>query len=222
MNDQGCIVFLLVLAAVAVSSQHYSNHCHSSIDQPLDREDTNCTNDSTCPTWFTCNSHKHCQCGSRDDGAIVCDERKVMSAVLTCHCVTYDEGTGFSFVGSCIYTCDDYTPGKAINPEYHQLPKNPKMLINSSICTKFHRTGLLCGVCEPGYSPLVLSYNLSCVRCPDGHKNWWKFVLAGFLPLTFFYFFVIFFSINATSSRLHGVVWFSQIISAPTFLHAIL
>ena len=72
---------------------------------------------------------------------------------------------------------------------------------------------MLCGDCKDGYSPLILSYNLSCVRCPDGHKNWWKFVLAGFLPLTFFYLFVVIFNINVTTSHLHGPVWFSQALA---------
>ena len=29
--------------------------------------------------------------------------------------------------------------------------------------TDFHKAGLLCGNCQDGYSPFVLSYNLSCV-----------------------------------------------------------
>ena len=95
-------------------------------------------------------------------------------------------------------------------------------MLDKSACTHFHRTGLLCGDCEEGYSPFVLSYNLSCVRCPDGHKNWWKFILAGFVPLTFFYFFVIIFNINVTSSRLHRLVWFSQTLSMPALIRLIM
>ena len=105
---------------------------------------------------------------------------------------------------------------------HNQLPQKPEVLLNKSACTRFHRAGLLCGDCEEGHSPFVLSYNLSCVKCPDGHKNWWKFILAGFLPLTFFYFFVIIFNINVTSSQLYGVVWFSQVMSMPAFLRLIM
>ena len=95
-------------------------------------------------------------------------------------------------------------------------------MINESVCTDFNRAGLLCGDCEEGYSPFVLSYNLSCVRCPDGHKNWWKFILAGFVPLTCFYFFVVIFNINVTTSRLHGIVWFSQLLSTPATIRVAL
>ena len=73
------------------------------------------------------------------------------------------------------------------------------LLLNTSFCSYFNRTGLICGDCEEGHSPFVLSYNLSCVRCPEGHKNCWKFILVAFGPLTFFYFFVVPFNINVTS-----------------------
>ena len=86
---------------------------------------------------------------------------------------------------------------------------------------RFNRAGTLCGQCAPGLGPFVLSYNLSCVECPDGNKNWWKFVLAGF-PLTFFYIFIVVFNINITSSRLHGVVLFNQAISMPALARILL
>ena len=97
---------------------------------------------------------------------------------------------------------------------YHPLPPDPGAL-NEVMCGRFNRMGTLCGQCKKGLYPYVLTYNLSCVECPDGNNNWWKVILAGFVPLTFFYFFIIFFNINITSSRLHGVVLFSQALSMP-------
>ena len=49
-----------------------------------------------------------------------------------------------------------------------------------------------------------------------------KFVLAGFGPLTFFYIFIVVFNINITSSRLNGVVLFSQAITMPAFARILL
>ena len=98
------------------------------------------------------------------------------------------------------------------------IPSAGEELINKSACTHFHRTGLLCGDCKEGHSPLVFSYNLNCVKCPDGHKNWWKFILGGFVPLTLFYFFVVLFNINVTSLRLYRAIWFSQALSTPAFV----
>ena len=176
-----------------------------------------CSNDSACPTWFVCEKGE-CHCGDGHNYAVVCDEKKHISGVLDCHCVTYDQRHDSTYLASCFYNCEHYERLKKRDSVYQKLPKLPKLLINDSACTRFHRTGLLCGDCENGHSPLVLSYNLSCVKCPDGHKNWWKFILAAFVPLTFFYLFVVVFNINVTSSRLHGVVWFSQVLSIPIFV----
>ena len=182
--------------------------------------DNHCSNDSTCPTWFTCNSEKRCQCDRGHRTAIICDNQAQVSAILNCNCVTYDIGSKFTYAGPCFYNCLMSSSSPFVHIE--ELPKNPKALINNSACTYFHRTGLLCGDCEEGYSPLVLSYNLSCVECPDGHKNWWKFILVGFVPLTVFYLFIVVFNINVTSSCLHGVVWYSQIMSLPAFVRIVL
>ena len=175
--------------------------------------------DNICPTWFICSTNeKTGKCGNGHNYAVVCDKERQVSAVLDCHCVTYDQNTTSTFLGSCYYNCENSDGRNMRDDIYKKLPKLPEMLINDSSCISFHRTGLLCGDCEDGHSPLVLSYNLSCVECPDGHKNWWKFILVAFVPLTFFYFFVVMFNINVTSSRLHGVVWFSQAMASPALV----
>ena len=150
-------------------------------------KEKHCLNSSTCPTWFTCNKHNsNCQCGNGHGGIIACDDKTMTSAVLDCHCVTYEKETGYTFAGKCFYNCENHHSKKKNDQVYYSLPKNPEMLSNTSDCTFFNRRGKLCGDCEKGHSPLVFSYNLSCVRCPNGHKNWWKFILVAFVPLTLF------------------------------------
>ena len=105
---------------------------------------------------------------------------------------------------------------------YHLLPKNASVS-NEVICgNEFFRNGTLCGKCKDGYYPLVYSFNLTCVKCPHGRANWWKFVLSAFLPLTIFYFIVVFFKINTTSSHLHGFIYYSQAISLPPMTRIVL
>ena len=205
------LVLLMFIVGSSQSSQWNGNSRSVATHELSDSKDTHCSNNSSCPTWCICKSDKNCQCGNEHNDMIICNDETLTSAVLNCHCVTYDEESGSTFVGSCFYNC--------VNEWiYSSLPKKPEMLINKSACTYFHRTGLLCGDCEDGHSPFVLSYNLSCVKCPAGHKNWWKFILVGFVPLTFFYFFVVVFNINVTSSRLHGAVWYSQVFSSPALI----
>ena len=205
-------MLLIVFIAPAICNQSkrvLTNTCR------FVHESANCSDDSMCPTWFTCTSQKQCHCGNRPKGEIMCEKGHYSSYVLDCYCVTYDDDTQSTYLGSCFYNCHN-------NAKYNHLPDTPQQLINNSVCTQFHRAGLLCGNCEEGYSPFVLSYNLSCVKCPDGHKNWWKFILVGFVPLTFFYFTVLLLNINVTSSRFHGVVWFSQALSMPVFARGVM
>ena len=215
-------VLLGALCSLTMASQWPANESSNTDIRKVGRHIQQCSNDSGCPTWFICDLDKEkCHCGDGHNYAVVCDENTLISAVLDCHCVTYDQDTESTHIGSCFYNCEHYNTTEKRDPVHRKLPELPNMLINDSTCTRFHRTGLLCGDCEDGHSPLVLSYNLSCVECPDGHKNWWKFILVAFVPLTFFYFFVVVFNINVTSSRLHGVVWFSQIWSTPAFVRLI-
>ena len=214
---------LLILLIAIVSSQLKTSYCD--ISQLSKGDNTLCGGKNVCPTWFTCNAQSKCHCESREDGAILCDNEKLTSDVLISHCVTYDKETSFTFMGLCFYNTQFFGVREKTKINLHfmykRLPEIPEILLNDSACTPFHRTGLLCGDCEPGYSPLVLSYDLSCVECPGGLKNWWRFILTVFVPSTFFCFFVVFFSINVTSSRLHGVVWFCQLISNPDFVRCI-
>ena len=213
LKMKSSVELLLLLMLVAVSSSK-SKESNTNIHKFL-KEDLQCSDNSSCLTWFLCNAKKKCQCNDGQRDGILCDNQAHISVVLNCNCVTYNKDKKSTYVGGCFYNC---ASGEWHHTPTHKLPRNPEIFINNSVCTRLNRTGLLCGDCEEGYSPLVLSYNLSCVECPDGHKNWWKFILAGFVPLTVFYFFILAFNINVTSSRLHGVVWYSQLIAMPNFV----
>ena len=102
-----------------------------------------CNNDSACPTWFICNSQNICECGNEHSSEVVCDIERGEAAVLDCHCVTYDRQTGSTYLGLCFYNCNNV---KKVDHIHHKLPQKPKALLNKSVCTSFHRTGLpLCG-----------------------------------------------------------------------------
>ena len=103
---------------------------------------------------------------------------------------------------------------------YNHLPRS-KSKLNDFMCgleSELHRTGTLCGKCQDGYYPLAYSFDMTCVQCPNGKSNWWKFVLAGFLPLTIFYIIILFFKINVVSSRFQGFLFCSQMISTPAMV----
>ena len=97
---------------------------------------------------------------------------------------------------------------------YHLLPRNRSEL-DDMMCKSLKRTGILCGECLDDHYPLAYSYNMTCTRCPNTRWNWARYVMAAYLPLTLFYFIIVFFKINTTSSHLFSVVYYCQTLSAP-------
>ena len=192
------------------------------------KEDTkylSCSEDSSCPSWFYCsNQSSKCTCGQSHEYIMRCNQTLHTADVLDCYCVTLDEKRNTTVAGACFFNCHSSDKRRhGYDTVYHPLPQNVTKL-NKVICEQHYlnRTGPLCGECKPDASPLAYSYNLSCVHCPDGHKNWWKYIVVAFLPLTIFYFVVMFFKINATSSHLHGYVLFAQGISLPAFVRILM
>ena len=235
------IIILVVLCALfiaeAQSVKHLNINTNNSLGVCLQRlrelyqtknerrheVDLSCFGQESCPPWFY-QSNKDadckCKCGNSLHYIIHCNEKLQTSAVLDCYCVTFDEKRNATVTGACYYNCENIDK-KGFDLVYHTLPKTLSEL-NEFMCGRFNRTGRLCGECVDGTFPLAYSYNLSCVECPDGHKNWWKVIVSEFLPLTVFYFMILFFKINATSSHMHGYVLFSQAVSIPVLVRIIL
>ena len=166
---------------------------------------------SECAVPWSCCEHEACQL---PHGILKSNKTGTLS-VLNGYCVTVDEENDILEAGHCLYTYniqDGFL--------YTALPKN-KSTLNDFICGNLHRTGTLCGKCQDGYYPLAYSYDMKCVRCPNDKSNWWKFVLATFLPLTIFYITVLFLKVNIASSHLQGFLFYSQMISSPLMSNAI-
>ena len=159
-----------------------------------------------CSVWHYCHEGE-CKLGKLPPNDILRDDGKHTS-VLDHTCVTYNADEDLMEAGTCLYNF--------IHLPYYRLPKDISKL--KDMCGEhFNRTGTLCGKCADGTYPLVYSYEMTCVPCPNGKSiaNWWKFMLAAFLPLTVFYFVALFFKINITSSPLFGFVYVIQALSHP-------
>ena len=159
-----------------------------------------CSNESDfCHPWGYCDDKGDCTCGE----AIYKLKQCVKITLQDNICITYNHEKHLLEMGRCIYSFrNDGDP----------FPDNVSEL-NDHVCGKFNRAGTLCGRCKNGYYPLAYSFDIKCVKCP--HKEWWRYLLAAYLPLTFFYFFILLFKVNVTSSLLFIFVFFSQIISIP-------
>jgi hypothetical protein len=136
-------------------------------------------------------------------------------SVISGYCLTIDEDSDTLEAGPCLYNYNTY------DMMYTDLPRNESKL-NEFMCGELNRNSTLCGKCRDGYYPLAYSYSMECVPCQNGKSNWWKFVLATFLPLTIFYLIILFFNINVVSSRFQGFLFYSQIISMPAMVRVMI
>ena len=140
--------------------------------------------------------------------------------LLSTYCATFDNDTENIEIGECAYN-EANIHGDA-NHAYVSLPRNVSEL-NEFMCGElFKRTGTLCGECKDGYYPLVYSFDMKCVECPNGNSNWWKFLLVAFLPLTIFFYMIFFCRVNITSSVLFGFVWYCQMAFDPGSMKGLL
>ena len=94
------------------------------------------------------------------------------------------------------------------NDSYIQLPRNAKEM-DSLICGKINRKGVLCGECVDGYGPSIRT--LECVRC-DADYMWALYLLSQFLPLTLLFLVVVVLDIRVTSAPANAFIFFAQVI----------
>ena len=164
-----------------------------------------------CPTWYLPTGNgSRCQCGDEFGGFLRCMEEKSRASVLSCYCVTQDVESGENsvFMANCLFSCH-LVDGN----EYIDLPSDPGLL-EEEFCTKFHRRGPHCSHCAKGYAITAFSGYLTCVACP--RSMWLEYLAITILPLTLFYFFVLFFRFHATSALLDSYILFSQIVASPS------
>ena len=100
LNMKSLVKLLLFLMLIEVPSNK-SKESGTNMNNIL--KDNQCSNDSACPMWFTCNAKKKCLCDDGHKDRILCDNQAQCSAVLNCNCVTYNKDKNSSYVGGCFY-----------------------------------------------------------------------------------------------------------------------
>ena len=184
-------------------------HCNKSLTCSEDHEDS-------CPPGLFCEGGQ-CECGVYPNYIVSCNG--TASSILQCNCATFNEEKKVVLAGACFYGCKGQS-NKNSNV-YHPLPRTGKAL-NDVMCKSFNRTETLCGRCLPDHYPLAYSFNMTCILCPHANRNWWRYVIAAYLPLTLFYIIILFFKINIISSHLFAIVVVSQIATTPAISRVML
>ena len=183
------------------------------------------TSTKSCPSWFLHdNKTGQCVCGDGLGGIVSCDSEERRVYIIQCYCMTHDNQTGIA-VGSCFSNCVLVKKSVIVSLNfemYYQVPLDPHDLNDAMCGDRWNRSGRFCGKCKDGYYPLVYSYDMKCINCTDANYNWLKFMVAAFVPLTFFFILVLSFGISATSPPLDVFVMFAQTIAIPANVRMVL
>ena len=207
-----CLLLVLYYIAIATISALEHRQSWSPLLHQYNISHENCSSTKLylCPSWQYCDNGQ-CSCGETPYDIIRCSDNGDL-LVLNCFCATFDGKTNQTVVGQCLLNCEHYMHGYAYQI-YTMYPSNVSEL--NVLCGEFNRNGSLCGSCKDGYYPLAYSYNMTCVKCEDTWYNWIEYIVIVYLPLTIFYFIILFFQVNTTSSSLFGFLIYSQAISFP-------
>ena len=174
--------------------------------------------ENNCTVGFYCTNNT-CKCRLAPIGIVNCSESGGF-VIGDCYCATFDGAENALEVGSC--ALDTFECKTLKNSS--QVGKMSNKFVNA-FCSIFNRTGTLCGRCLPDHYPSAYSYNMNCIPCLDATKNWVRYIMAAYIPLTLFYFVVLILSllrINLTSSCLHYVAFFCQAMLLEPITHAFL
>ena len=170
-----------------------------------------------CFPWMFLNETKgKCECCDIPYRAVLCEPTIPRTSILDCYCMTYSEEKNETELGRCLYGC-----GHREDKVYYTLPRNVSAL-NAFTCNGTNKDSALCGACKPGFSPLVYSYEMKCMNCTGMTYNWIKYIAVAYIPLTFFFFFVVIFRFSGTHPLVRSFIFVCQGIVSPVSLRAYL
>ena len=155
-----------------------------------------------------------CMCNmSMLSQVVECSDNGHSLTVRACFCIGVKNDT--VLVGNCIYTCFLSSVDQSFS---HLISVENVSSLNDNLCSRYNRTGFMCGACVEGYAPPVYSYTLDCVECSEYQYNWLKYFAMAFIPQTIFYFLVIVLNISVTSGTTMAYVAISQIVTSPSLV----
>ena len=167
---------------------------------------------ASCPPWSICKESK-CWCLKVDGIYYHCGFN--YTTVQTCSCLTYEKESSTFVLGRCVFSCQP-------NESLVVLPSSRQGFEQQQVCSRYNRTGTMCGACVEGQCPLSFSYKVTCVPCPRSKRNWLVYFSAAFAPTLFLYVILTFFQVDLTKPHLCALVVYSQLWTSPILLQKLL
>ena len=162
-----------------------------------------------CPPWFVYNpTTKQCECfkSPSTDRIVKCTDEGAQLRLG--YCMTYESEEGIFAVSPCNYRiAEDHN---LTADRYIRLPNNITEL-NEYMCAPLNSKGLACSECLDGFGHSIVSREFRCSDCTNAWYGVPLYLFMEFVPITVFYFFILFFQISMTSAPMLAYVFFSQI-----------
>ena len=212
MNFIRAVILLTVVYNGSISAAEILTREEATFSPSLNNGSLTCSEQlpDSCPPALFCKDGE-CACGKYPHYDVKCNGYQ--SFVKRQYCVSYNEDFNTTLVGHCSFMSNWHKLRTAAKL-FYQLPPSVHQL-DEVMCGFYNRTGTLCGRCLPDHYPLAYSFNMTCIPCPHVRWNWFRYIMAAYLPLTAFCIVMLFFKINITSSHLFAVVYFCQAITMP-------
>ena len=154
------------------------------------------------------------QCSCKDGkgfGELVqCDQEEFRSYIFVGSCISYKSNSSLLIAARCPFSLDYQE-----SPVKIPLPNTTEI---GQFCAKLNRTGTLCSKCTENYGIAAFHYTMKCVPCKNSYKNWLKYFALELTPLTLFFLVVFIFHIGITHAPANAFIFFSQVVSLPTFM----
>ena len=161
-----------------------------------------------CPPWFVYNfMTKQCECYNSQSTNNIVKCTKEGALLRLGYCMTYEAGKGV-FVSPCNYRITN--EHNITEDKYIRLPENITEL-NEYMCAPLNSKGLACSECIDNFGRPLVSREFMCSNCADTWYGIPLYLFMEFVPITVFYFIVLFFQISMTSAPMLAYVFFSQI-----------
>ena len=204
-------VNVIPLSVVTENSQNLVSYSYPSLMCSVEDE-------VTCPPGQFCKDGL-CVCGVSPYNVIVC--HGTHSFQLKYYSATFNEDKNLTEIGYGLLPRPvPINTSESGDLLYSELPDDIHELTKET-CDSLNRTGTLCGRCLPDHYPLAYSYSMACICCPNVRWNWVRYIMAAYLPLTFFCLVILFFNINTTSSHLFAMVYYCQVLTVPLWLQGV-
>ena len=212
MNFIRAVILFTVVYNASISAAEISTREEATFPPSLTNGSLTCSEQlpDSCPPALFCKEGE-CVCGKYPHYDIQCNGYQ--SFVKRRYCATYNEDLNATLVGHCSFISNRHSLN-TLAKNFYQLPPSVHQL-DYVMCGYYNKTGTLCGQCLPDHYPLAYSFNMTCIPCPHVHWNWFRYIMAAYLPLTAFCIVMLFFKVNITSSHLFAVVYFCQAITIP-------